>query len=132
MKRLLIVEDEADTGALLAAYLGDSFVCHHVVDGAAARRALAEEGADILLLDIGLPDVSGFSLATEVRQASQGIWIIALTGRCAGEDLMRSRAAGVDVHIAKPVQARELLRLMESLGERGPPAARLEARSRAA
>jgi len=113
--RILLVEDHADTAACLARILkalGHAVRTAHSV-GAALR--LAEEGPfDILISDIGLPDGTGYDLMREIKQryGSRGL---ALSGYGMDEDLAKSRDAGFDEHLTKPVNLRALEAAMRRL-----------------
>jgi CheY-like chemotaxis protein len=89
--------------------------------------ALAEAAApDVLLLDIGLPDLDGYQLAQRIRALPQTAHatLIALTGYGQDSDRERSIAAGFDHHLTKPVDVEALVRLLTSELER--PSARDE------
>jgi CheY-like chemotaxis protein len=70
---------------------------------------------DVVLLDIGLPDVSGYDVAQRLRElvAIAPLRIVALTGWGAPRDQERSRRAGFDHHLTKPVSLDALLRVVE-------------------
>lgn len=118
---ILIVDDNADAADTLSMYL--STVGHrlHVAYEGHRGLALAEEAApDVLLLDIGLPDIDGYQLAQRIRalpQTAQAT-LIALTGYGQESDRERSVAAGFDHHLTKPVDVAALLRLLEN-GRKG-------------
>ena len=70
---------------------------------------------ELILLDIGLPKLNGYEVARRVRQEPWGrdIIIVALTGRGQDEDRFRSREAGFDFHIVKPVELAALEKLLD-------------------
>jgi CheY-like chemotaxis protein len=76
-----------------------------VHEGGEAVEAAAELGADAVLLDIGLPDIDGYEVARRLRAdpRTSDVLIIAITGYGREEDLRRSREAGIDDHVVKPV-----------------------------
>jgi CheY-like chemotaxis protein len=124
---ILIVDDNADAADTLSMYL-DS-VGHQLQVAYEGHRglALAEEAApDVLLLDIGLPDLDGYQLAQRIRALPQTAHatLIALTGYGQDSDRERSIAAGFDHHLTKPVDVEALVRLLTSELER--PSARDE------
>ena len=89
---------------------------HSVETVYTARDALSRVHSaafDAVLLDIGLPDISGYEVASQIRAVNPTILIVALTGYARVEDVERSRAAGFDAHLAKPV---DLQVLMGALG----------------
>jgi CheY-like chemotaxis protein len=78
-----------------------------------ARAALERCTAldpDVVLLDIGLPDLDGYEVARRLRkiEALEGVGLFALTGYGQAEDLERARAAGFDGHFVKPLDFRQL------------------------
>jgi len=72
---------------------------------------------DVVLLDIGLPVLNGYDAARQIRAQSWGrdMVLIALTGWGQGEDRLRSREAGFDHHLVKPVDTDTMLRLLDDL-----------------
>lgn len=101
--RVLVVEDHASTLQALCGLLERDG--HHVVPAATITEALAAAGLekfDLLISDLGLPDGTGIELRTKLRGA-HGFKSIALSGYGMEEDLARSRAAGFDSHLVKPV-----------------------------
>ena len=78
---------------------------------AAIQRAVSFS-PDVVLLDIGLPEMDGYQVAQHIRQAAHGIRIIALTGYGRTEDMLRARAVGFDAHMVKPVDFDALERVI--------------------
>jgi CheY-like chemotaxis protein len=112
--RVLVVDDEEDGRALIMRILEDRGA--NVVCASSAREALealAREHFDLLLSDIGMPDMDGFSLIRKVREfdKSRGgpIPAIAITAYARAEDRQRSLLAGFHMHLSKPIEARELV-----------------------
>ena len=111
-RRILLVEDNADASATLADILaaeGHDVVC--AVDGRAGlARALAERW-DVIVCDIGLPELDGLKLMQAVRAQQEGArpYAIALTGYGQPDDEARGFAAGFDRYLVKPVGAAALL-----------------------
>ena len=106
--RVLVVEDEADTAettAILFRMVGHTVEV--VGDGLAALRAAAANPPDVVLLDIGLRGMNGYEVARQLRgqPAGQKTVIIAVTGYAQESDRRRSREAGVDLHLVKPVDS---------------------------
>ncbi len=119
--RILLVEDEPDTREFLTRLLEDHGAA--VVTAASAEEALSSMVAqppDLLISDIGLPDVDGYDLIQRVRQGfpEQGSTIpaIALTAYARPEDRTRALQAGYQTHLAKPVEPSELLMTIASFG----------------
>lgn len=92
------------------------------VTGVASGRALDEAMAiaepDIVILDIGLPDEDGYSIATRLRRQRPHIGIIMLTARGKLDDRVRGLDCGADLYFAKPVDLRELASALGSLYRR--------------
>ncbi|TMQ10943.1 MAG: response regulator [Deltaproteobacteria bacterium] len=125
--RVLVVDDYPDSAeatCMLFTRLGHC--CRQATSGA---RALDEADAfhpDVVLLDIGLPDLSGYEVARALRQLhGREIYLAALTGWGQPEDRARAIGAGFDQHILKPATAsilREVIRAAErSREENGLP-----------
>ncbi|QGZ43363.1 PAS domain S-box protein [Pseudoduganella flava] len=112
--RVLVVDDEPDTRELIKRVLSD---CNATVTTAGsapdALRVLPELQPDLLLSDIGMPEMDGFELLAKVRalgqEAGGKVPAIALTAFARTEDRMRTLAAGFIDHIAKPVEPAELV-----------------------
>lgn len=124
---ILIVDDNADAADTLSMYLGSVGHQLHVAYEGHRGLALAEAAApDVLLLDIGLPDIDGYQLARRIRALPQTAHatLIALTGYGQDADRARSIAAGFDHHLTKPVDVAALLCLLarpRDHGERQQP-----------
>jgi signal transduction histidine kinase/CheY-like chemotaxis protein len=113
--RLLLVDDHADTRGLLSRLL--TKCGHEVVTADSAQKALEIlEGQrfDALISDIGLPETSGYELMREAtrRQPLKGI---ALSGLGMDDDLRRSREAGFEYHLTKPINFQDLRSLLEKI-----------------
>jgi DNA-binding response OmpR family regulator len=113
--RVLIVDDypgAVEATKLLLELLGHE--CRTAVDGKAALEALATFVPDVVLLDVGLPDLSGYEVAREIRARTAGrrVFIAALTGWANAEDRILSLAAGIDLHLEKPAYLESLERIL--------------------
>jgi signal transduction histidine kinase len=116
-KRILVVDDNEDAAQMLATMLGTWGQQTRVVyDGLAALAAAREFQPEIVLLDIGLPNLDGYDTARRLREEPWGaaITIIAVTGWGQNADLARSRLAGFNHHLVKPVSPRVLRGLIAS------------------
>ena len=116
-RRVLIVDDSHDGAQSLAMLL--EFAGHETYkahDGAEAIRAAERLRPDVVLLDIGLPILNGYQACRRIRAQAWGrhMLLIALTGWGQDEDRERSREAGFDRHMVKPVDHDELLTLLAS------------------
>jgi len=121
-KRVLIVDDNVDSAELIAALVtrwGHRTEQAH--DGPSALKAASDFRPDVVLLDIGLPRMSGYEVCRRIRKEpwGQDVVLVALTGWGQEEDRQQSRDAGFDAHMVKPVDHDVLERFLASL-----PAAR--------
>lgn len=104
--RILIVDDNADAAealALLLEAMGHSISV--VLESPKAVAAALEFNPDVVLLDLGMPDLNGFDLARQFRShaALNNAYLAALSGWGTDEDRAKSRNAGIDYHLTKPV-----------------------------
>jgi CheY-like chemotaxis protein len=116
--RVLVVEDGDDAREMLQALL--TLHGHEVVTAATGAEALAAFetfDADVVLLDIGLPDMDGYEVARRLRASdpTHAVRLVALTGYGQSEDENRAYQAGCDLHITKPVEPQSLARLLADL-----------------
>jgi CheY-like chemotaxis protein/anti-sigma regulatory factor (Ser/Thr protein kinase) len=114
--RILLVEDHNDTRRTMSRLLihfGHDVVTADNVEGAMAR--LASNNIDAVLCDIGLPDGSGYEVAAQAR-ANGGIKTVALTGFGTEQDVQRSKEAGFDFHLVKPINFQELQKILDQSG----------------
>ncbi|HEX2571193.1 MAG TPA: ATP-binding protein [Polyangia bacterium] len=118
-RRILVVDDNDDGAEVMAELLRDweheVQVCH---DGPAALHAIAEWRPEVVLLDIGLPEMDGYQVAERVR-ADEGpqraVTLVALTGYGQERDRRRANEAGFDEYLIKPVSIDKLAQLLERL-----------------
>ena len=107
--RLLLVEDDTMIGEAVAAGLKrDGFVVDWVRDGKAADHALQVETFDLLLLDLGLPHMSGLDVLKALRSRGQALPVLILTARDAVTDKVQGLDAGADDYVVKPFDLTEL------------------------
>jgi PAS domain S-box-containing protein len=114
-QRILVVDDNVDAADSLTMNLQHAgHEVRAVYSGAAALDAFREESPDVVVLDLGLPDISGVEIARELRAEGRGrdVVLIALTGWGREEDRERTTAAGFDEHLTKPVDTSVLLQIM--------------------
>jgi len=120
-RRMLVVDDNRDAAFSLAMLLeldGHTIVQAH--DGPSALDAADALRPEIALLDIGLPGMDGYDVCRRIRERAwgRGMILVALTGWGQEEDRSRTRAAGFDAHLVKPVNYADLMALLGSLAER--------------
>lgn len=117
-KRVLVVEDDEDSALLLAETLGESgYIVEVAHDGTSALAKAVEFKPQVAVLDVGLPDMDGYQLAGRMRALTQlpaNLRLIALTGYGGDEERQRSREAGFDVHLVKPVMPDVLAKVIEA------------------
>jgi CheY-like chemotaxis protein len=114
----LVVDDVADVTEMLAVVL--THAGYNVVTAGsapAALKAARERQFDVIISDIGMPDMNGYQLAREVRQLPgyQTVPMVAVTGYSMFDDKERSSNAGFNAHMTKPIDPRALLDLIEQL-----------------
>jgi CheY-like chemotaxis protein len=125
-RTILVVDDNVDAALSLAMNLELAGHCvQSVHDGRAALEAFARFHPQIVLLDIGMPGMSGYEVARAIRGRPRGgeALIVAVTGWAQPEDKRRAEQAGFDVHMTKPVDPALLIALFASR----PAAARADA-----
>lgn len=114
--RLLLVEDHEDLRAELAFQLRyHRMDVTEAADAASCERELAAELPEIIVLDINLPDRSGYAIAAEVKKRHPQVGIIMLTARAELDDRVLGFEVGADVYMVKPVDFRELHACIKSL-----------------
>jgi signal transduction histidine kinase/CheY-like chemotaxis protein len=114
-RRLLVVDDNRDSAETLAELAeGWGFEADTAFDGLSALERAAEWEPSHLFLDIGMPGLNGYEVARRLRQDARfaGATLVALTGYGQADDIERSRAAGFDHHLVKPVDLAMLERLL--------------------
>jgi two-component system CheB/CheR fusion protein len=109
--RVLVVEDDAVTARTWVRQLGSlGHEVDVVGDGPAAVRAAEARPPDVVLLDLGLPGMSGYEVARRLRQLLADVrpLLIAVTGFGEPTDRLHSYEVGIDLHLVKPVEVEEL------------------------
>ena len=110
-RRVLVVDDNEDAAEMLEIALrAAGHVTRQAHDGQARCRCSQEFPADVALLDLGLPAMDGYELATHIRAAHPAIRLVALTGYGQESDRERTRAAGFHEHLVKPAEMELVLR----------------------
>ena len=112
-KSILLVDDDQEIRELLDTYLSRAgFAVRAVADGEGLRAALVEEPADLVILDVMLPDEDGFSLCRWIREHQRfaAVPVIMLTASSDEADRVIGLELGADDYLGKPFSPRELLR----------------------
>jgi len=125
-RRVLVVDDNADAAdslGMLLNLLGADVRVEH--SGAAALAALRSWDPALVLLDLGMPGMDGYEVARQIRsdRRHDGLLLVAVTGWGQEGDRERTRAAGFDHHLVKPVSVEVLQALMNDpkLARSGAP-----------
>ncbi len=117
-RRILVIDDNIDGATTLRVLLsrhGHTVECAH--DGRSGLAAAEKFTPDVVLLDIGLPDMDGHQVARELRKKFSTTLLIAVSGWGQEEDRHLSREAGFNHHLVKPIEVRGILRLLALAGD---------------
>ena len=116
---ILVVEDEQRLGRLLRRSLeANRHVVDVVTEGTTGLAAALGGSYDLLILDLGLPDLDGLEVCRRLRAAGLGTPVLVLTARAEIEDRVRGLDAGADDYLAKPFALAELLARVRALARR--------------
>jgi len=117
--RVLAVDDDPDEAAMMRDVLESAGA--HVFTAGSGKGALAllnEEAVDVLLADIGMPEMDGFDLIQRVRRlagANAAVPATAITAYTRSDDRDRALASGFDQHVSKPIDPSDLLTMVHRL-----------------
>jgi CheY-like chemotaxis protein len=120
--RILVVDDLRDSAESLAQLLRiEGNEVRTVHDGLEAVAVAAEFRPDLVLMDIGMPEVDGYEACRRIRNLPFGseVTLVAVTGWGQADDRRKSKAAGFDHHMVKPVEPVAIERLLQRLSVRG-------------
>lgn len=107
---VLVIEDDKDIREYLKDFLSENdFTVHTEEKGARGIEYFKNSEPDIVLLDLGLPDMDGAGVCSEIKKHNSSIPVIILTARTSVEDKVRNLNIGADDYITKPFNAEELL-----------------------
>ncbi|HBJ34192.1 MAG TPA: hypothetical protein DDZ51_05390 [Planctomycetaceae bacterium] len=118
---ICVVEDLEDSRNLVKRLLElDGHRVTTAADGTAAIEAITTDPPDFAIIDIGLPDISGYEVARQVRRFLPGmkLTLIALTGYGQPSDIAKARESGFDQHIVKPINPTKLQLICTEIGAR--------------
>ena len=125
MHLLLVEDDERLARALTRLLEGDRHVVDHAPDGRTGiELAGAIDGLDVVILDIGLPDMSGLDLARQIRRDGIDTSILMLTARDTVNDRVIGLDAGADDYVVKPFAYQEVSARLRALARRAEPGPR--------
>jgi DNA-binding response OmpR family regulator len=119
MIKVLLVEDDFDLAATIIDYLEfESIVCDHAYNGTTGLNLAQENDYHVLLLDINMPGMNGFSLCETLRNSGYDTPILMLTARDSLDDKLAGFNAGTDDYLVKPFEIEELLVRILALSKR--------------
>ena len=113
--RILVVDDypgAAQASCMLLAAMGHE--ARSALDGTSALELAQTFAPEVVILDIGLPDVSGYDIARKMRSLPHRPFIVAMTGWGTIRDRTQSLAAGIDQHVVKPASIEKLSAIIEA------------------
>ena len=117
-RRVLVVDDVADVTEMIALFLQHAGYDVATAESASsALRVAGEKRFDVIISDIGMPEMNGYELAERLRGSTnyQGIPMIAVTGYSEYDDRIRALQAGFNAHLTKPIDPDILLDLIKHL-----------------
>jgi DNA-binding response OmpR family regulator len=118
MQVLLVEDDRPLATGLKKALQNAGFSCNHVETGCAALTTLKTDLPDIVLLDIGLPDIDGIAVLKDLRKTNTELPVILLTARDSVDDKVAGLDSGADDYLAKPFDVIELLARLRAVERR--------------
>jgi two-component system, OmpR family, copper resistance phosphate regulon response regulator CusR len=119
--KLLLIEDEPKTAAYLKKGLSEhGFILDTVADGGAGLEQVQRAEYDLLILDIMLPKLDGWSVLSQMRSARNQTPVLVLTARDAVDDRVKGLNLGADDYLVKPFAFSELLARIHTILRRGP------------
>ena len=114
--KILLVEDESDLTLIVADTLrGQGYEVVTAADGLEGLEKFKAEGADIVVADVMMPKMDGFSMAREIRRLSPAVPLLFLTARSTIDDVERGFAIGANDYLRKPFELRELIVRIKAL-----------------
>jgi len=117
--RILLVEDDPSlANGLQTALRREGLAVDHVTTGKAALQTVQADAPDLIILDLGLPDMDGLEVLKYLRNGKQALLIMVLTARDTTEDKISGLDHGADDYLAKPFEMPELLARLRALERR--------------
>jgi two-component system, OmpR family, response regulator len=119
--RVLVVEDDARVADVVSRGLtAEGLIVDHVPTGERGLAAVDEVAYDVVILDVGLPEMDGFAVCRALRERQVWLPVLMLTARDAVADRVDGLDSGADDYLAKPFALEELLARIRALSRRGP------------
>ena len=116
---ILLVEDDLSLAkSLVTALRREGFTTNHVATGAGALMAVETEPPELVILDLGLPDMDGLDVLRELNQGTRPMPVLVLTARDTTEDKVSGLNQGADDYLAKPFDMSELFARLRALERR--------------
>lgn len=115
-KRVLIVEDDLDSARSMYLLVQDmGHTAEYVINGYVAVDYIRRFRPDVVLLDLGLPDLDGFEVCSRIKQdpETRHVRVIVITGYAQDYHRSRSKAVGCEMHLLKPVPARVIEQILD-------------------
>lgn len=109
MQILLVEDDKSLAGGLCKALRSEGFVTNHVAEGKAALHVVDVEPPDIVILDLGLPDMDGLDVLKSIRRRGSTIPVLILTARSSIDARVSGLDLGADDYLPKPFETPELI-----------------------
>lgn len=117
--KVLIVEDDPDLAeGLMTALKHESFIVSHAALGLDAKKQVTHFSPDIVVLDLGLPDIDGFEVLKSIRKGSKSIPVLILTARGDITNKVSALDNGADDYLSKPFEMAELLARLRAISRR--------------
>jgi DNA-binding response OmpR family regulator len=117
--RILLVEDDSSLAqGLQTALRREGLTVDHVTTGKAALQAVQAEAPELIILDLGLPDMDGLEVLKSLRSGKQALLVMVLTARDTTADKISGLDQGADDYLAKPFEMPELLARLRALERR--------------
>jgi DNA-binding response OmpR family regulator len=114
--KILLAEDDDNLGMVITDFLElKGYQVTHVPDGAAGKNTFAAQAFDIIILDVMMPHIDGFTLATHIRELDKEVPILFLSARAMKEDRIKGFRLGADDYITKPFSTEELSLRIEAI-----------------
>jgi signal transduction histidine kinase/DNA-binding response OmpR family regulator len=123
LRKILVVDDNVDSAETLAKLMRlQGHSVQVAFDGPSALQSVQADKPDVVILDLGLPGITGFDVARILRDRGEDLLLVAVSGYGRDEDRLRSREAGFDHHFTKPVDFTCLLKIVGAAPAEGRPA----------
>jgi len=118
-QKIFLVEDDMNFGLVLKSYLEmNDYEVTHVADGKDAIPTFKKDKFDLVVCDVMLPNVDGFTIGREIREIEQGIPLIFLTAKSLKEDVLKGFDVGADDYITKPFDSDVLMMKIKAILKR--------------